>query len=147
MNLSAPFISQFFGEPLANAIPYVDIIVGNEAEAYAEANKLEDKTPRGVCKYLANMPKKNADRPRLAIITQGPDATIVCVGDQVTEYPVPPIAKDEIVDANGAGDAFVGGFIAKFVQGKEVAECVAAGQYAAGVILRVSGTVIPATKP
>lgn len=149
MNLSAPFISQFFGEPLAAAMPFVDVIVGNEseAEAFAEANKLEDKTPQGVCKYLANMPKKNVDRPRVAIITQGPLATIVCIGDKATEYPVTPIAKEEIVDANGAGDAFVGGFLSKFVQGKDMAECVAAGQYAAGVILRVSGTVLPATKP
>lgn len=33
---------------------YVDIIVGNEseAEAFGEANKLEDKTPKGVCKSV-----------------------------------------------------------------------------------------------
>lgn len=30
MNLSAPFISQIFHEPLMNAMPYVDIIFGNE---------------------------------------------------------------------------------------------------------------------
>lgn len=30
MNLSAPFLSQFFKEPLMNAMPYVDIIFGNE---------------------------------------------------------------------------------------------------------------------
>lgn len=67
---------------------------------------------------------KNGSKPRIAIITQGADATIVCVGDEVTEYPVTPINKDEIVDANGAGDAFVGGFLAKFNEGKDIAECV-----------------------
>lgn len=30
MNLSAPFLSQFFKEPLMDAMPYVDIIFGNE---------------------------------------------------------------------------------------------------------------------
>jgi len=30
MNLSAPFLSQFFKEPLMAAMPYVDIIFGNE---------------------------------------------------------------------------------------------------------------------
>lgn len=30
MNLSAPFISQFYKEPLMAALPYVDLIFGNE---------------------------------------------------------------------------------------------------------------------
>ena len=30
INLSAPFISQFFGEKVKAALPYVDIIFGNE---------------------------------------------------------------------------------------------------------------------
>lgn len=30
LNLSAPFISQFFKEPLMKVMPYVDIIFGNE---------------------------------------------------------------------------------------------------------------------
>lgn len=30
MNLSAPFISQFFKEPLMKIMPYVDILFGNE---------------------------------------------------------------------------------------------------------------------
>lgn len=30
MNLSAPFISQFYKEPLMNAMPYIDILFGNE---------------------------------------------------------------------------------------------------------------------
>lgn len=30
LNLSAPFISQFFKEPLMKVMPYVDILFGNE---------------------------------------------------------------------------------------------------------------------
>lgn len=30
-------------------------------------------------------------------------------------YPVPPIEKEKIIDTNGAGDAFVGGFLAGYV--------------------------------
>lgn len=30
MNLSAPFLSQFFKEPLMQAFPYIDILFGNE---------------------------------------------------------------------------------------------------------------------
>jgi adenosine kinase len=142
-NISAPFIPQFFKEPLNNIITYTDFLFGNESEAkaYGEANGFPDTSPRAVALKLAALPKEGG-RPRTVVITHGPDPTIVCVGDVVTEYPVPKVPKAEIVDANGAGDAFVGGFLASLVKGKSIADCVATGNYAAGVILRVSGIVI-----
>jgi adenosine kinase len=145
-NISAPFIPQFFKEPLNNVITYTDYLFGNESEAkaYGEANGWEDTTPRGVAVRLAKLPKEGG-RPRVVIITHGPDPTIVASGDTVNEYSVPKIPKEEIVDANGAGDAFVGGFLASLVKGKSIEQCVSAGNYAAGVILRVSGIVIKGT--
>ncbi|KAH9923184.1 Ribokinase-like protein [Epithele typhae] len=46
LNLSAPFIPQFFAVQLQSIMPYVDIIIGNEAEAeaWASASGLADKT-------------------------------------------------------------------------------------------------------
>jgi adenosine kinase len=43
MNLSAPFLCNFFQGPMDQASPYWDIIFGNEseAEAYAEAHNLK----------------------------------------------------------------------------------------------------------
>lgn len=40
MNLSAPFIPQFFKSQVDEILPYVDILIGNEseAEAYAAAH-------------------------------------------------------------------------------------------------------------
>lgn len=35
LNLSAPFISQFFKDPLMNAFPYVDIVFGNDDVSYS----------------------------------------------------------------------------------------------------------------
>jgi adenosine kinase len=57
---------------------------------------------------------------------------------QVTRVPA-----DKLVDTNGAGDAFVGGFLSQLVCGKDVAECVRAGSYAAGVIVQRSGCTFP----
>lgn len=34
LNLSAPFISQFYKEPLMKVLPYVDILFGNETVSY-----------------------------------------------------------------------------------------------------------------
>lgn len=37
MNLSAPFLCQFFKEPMLKALPFVDVLFGNETEAAAFA--------------------------------------------------------------------------------------------------------------
>ena len=60
---------------------------------------------------------------------------------------MPALAKELIVDANGAGDAFVGGFLAQIARGKDVAPAVKTGHYAARTILQVSGTALPKTAP
>jgi len=45
--------------------------------------------------------------------------------------------------ANGAGDAFVGGFLSQLVLGKEVADCCKAGNYCANLIIQRSGCTYP----
>ena len=49
------------------------------------------------------------------------------------------IDKSKIVDTNGAGDSFVGAFLAAIVQGKSVVEAVKAGNQLAGVVITKSG--------
>lgn len=43
MNLSAPFIPQFFKEQIDACAPYWDVLIGNEAEAlaYAESHDIK----------------------------------------------------------------------------------------------------------
>ena len=47
LNLSAPFIPQFFKMQLESLLPYIDILIGNEseAEAYAQGAGLGVRTP------------------------------------------------------------------------------------------------------
>ncbi|CAI5448121.1 unnamed protein product [Caenorhabditis angaria] len=146
LNLSAPFISQFFSEKLFEILPYVDVLFGNEteAEAFAAANKWETKCVKEVALKAAALPK-NTSRPRLVVFTQGPDPIIVVEGDKVTEYPVTRLEKEEIVDTNGAGDAFVGGFLSQFIQGKSIEQSVECGSYAAQEIIKKNGCTVPET--
>lgn len=39
MNLSAPFLMEFFGEQMAAVLPYCDYVFGNESEAAAFGEK------------------------------------------------------------------------------------------------------------
>ena len=55
----------------------------------------------------------------------------------------PSSSQSKIVDTNGAGDAFVGGFLAYLAKGKDLEAAVQAGHYAAGVIIQHSGCTFP----
>ncbi|CAI4228443.1 unnamed protein product [Auanema sp. JU1783] len=145
-NLAAPFISQFFTEPLLAALPYVDIIFGNEAEAeaFAKAAGFDTTDLKEIALKIAAM-EKVSSKKRTVIITQGSDPTIVAVGDQLLEFPVELLSPEKIVDTNGAGDAFVGGFLSQYVQGKGIEPSIAAGHYAASEVIQKQGCSVPET--
>lgn len=150
VNLAAPFIPSFFSEPLLAAIRSSDFVFGNEseAEAFAAQQKLEKNDAETVALYIAALPQiDGATRPRTVVITQGAQATVVAANGVATKFEVPALAKEQIVDVNGAGDAFVGGFLAQLARGKDIANCVEAGHYCSRTILQVSGTALPKTAP
>ena len=143
-NISAPFIAQFFTQPLMAALPYYDFLFGNESEAEAlgKALALSDVSVHAVARHMAGLPKLTPG-DRTVVITQGAKATVVSVGGgEVEEFRVELLDKEKIVDLNGAGDAFVGGFISQLVKGRPLGQCVLAGHYAARTIIQVSGIVL-----
>lgn len=145
MNLSAPFIVQFFGEQLSACMPFCDFVFANESEAaqYGEAKGFGSDIATIALKTAAQ-PKASGTRPRVVVFTQGSDSTLVACEGRVTTYPVDPLAKELLVDTNGAGDAFVGGFLSRLVVGAPMAECVRAGHWAAREIIQRSGCSFPA---
>jgi adenosine kinase len=150
LNLSAPFVCSVFGDALMQAYAYADLVFGNETElrAFAALNHLplpsttEDVSE--LVRAMASLPKKSRTfRRRIVIITQGPLPVVVSDGEEVLQVAVPPIPPKELVDANGAGDAFAGGFLAAFLLGQNLLACVQMGISSAAYILRTSGIVFP----
>ena len=73
------------------------------------------------------------------IITRGADSTAVVSSaepDLPKVHSVRKMADDEIVDTNGAGDAFAGGFMGALVLGKTVDEAVEIGHKMGAMNLR-----------
>jgi adenosine kinase len=110
LSISAPFIAQFFKDPLAETAPYWDYVIGNETEAAAwgESQGLTTTSVKEIATAMVKLPKKNTQRQRIAIVTQGTDPTVVAIGKEngeveVKEYPVHPINPSEINDTTGAG--------------------------------------------
>jgi len=141
LNLSAPFIVDFFGDQMDTAMPYADYLFGNESEAAAYGKKHNLGTDiKEIALAVAALPKKNNAKPRTVVFTQGSESTIVACNGKVTVHAVVPLSKDLLVDTNGAGDAFVGGFLSQLATGKELDACVKAGNWAAKYIIQTSGT-------
>ncbi|KAF8555109.1 Ribokinase-like protein [Imleria badia] len=142
LNLSAPFIPQFFSAQLEQVLPYTDIVIGNESEAAAYAKsilKSDTTSIAEIAKGIAGYRKAN-DRPRVVMITQGPESTIVVEGkNPVKVFPVTPIASELIVDTNGAGDAFAGGFLGAYVAGKSLDESVEVGHKMGAMCVQLVG--------
>jgi len=149
MNLSAPFIMQVppFLAALMEAIPYVDVLFGNESEAvtFAESQNWDTKDVAEIAQKISFMPKASGHRGRTVVFTQGCDPTIVAKDGKLYQFPVIALPKEKLVDTNGAGDAFVGGFLSQFVTGKAVSECCRAGNYAANALSPQSGCKYPHT--
>lgn len=80
----------------------------------------------------------------MVIITQGADSTIVAQaskgGDvKVDVHKVNKIDASKIVDTNGAGDAFAGGFLGTLAQGKSLEESIEGGHWLASESIALMG--------
>lgn len=140
-NLSAPYLCELYTEQQMTLMPYVDYLFGNETDfaAFSKQQNFGTDDLKEVALKAAALPKVNTERERMVIITQGSLPTIVAHGDEVTEYPVNEIRPEEIVDTNGAGDCFVGGFLSQLIQNKNIEECIKVANYCASYIIRRPG--------
>merc|ERR1719163_2508277 len=134
LNLSAPFLMMVppFKALFVELMPNVDFLFGNETEAqtWADSEGWDTKDVSFIATRLSLIPSTKS-RKRTVVITQGADPTIVAINGHVTQYAINALPKEKLVDTNGAGDSFVGGFLAGLSkqQGKDVdvAACCKAG--------------------
>lgn len=64
-------------------------------------------------------------------------------GEEVKEIPGVPLTKEQVVDTNGAGDSFVGGFMAQLLLDQPIEKCVDAGLWLASEVVQRSGCTFP----
>ncbi|CAH1451061.1 unnamed protein product [Lactuca virosa] len=145
MNLSAPFICEFFKDAQDNALLYVDYVFGNETEArmFSKIHGWNTDDVEEIAIKISKWRKASGTYKRITVITQGGNPVIVAEDGRIEKYPVELLPKEKLVDTNGAGDAFVGGFLSQLVQKKQIKECVRAGCYASNVIIQRSGCTYP----
>ncbi|KAL3091687.1 hypothetical protein niasHT_024269 [Heterodera trifolii] len=138
-NLSADYIPGKFKKELNQIMPFVDILFANEMEAFAYA-KANELNPTYHLHQIA-LPTEEKRGGRIVLITRGEKPLIVAQNGTIKEFPV--IFVDKIVDTNGAGDAFCGGFLAAFACDFSLENCVKFALSAAATIVQNCGCTFP----
>ena len=122
------------------------VCMGKMLKILPEEAKEEETDLKQLTKDLANW--NNPPQKRIIVTTNGAKETIACESgsEPVVRTPM-AIEKSKIVDTNGAGDSFAGGFLAYYIQKAPLAKCVDAGHYASFWNLHERGCAVPAQKP
>ena len=149
LTLSAVCIVQYHMDKIKEIADMSDMIIGNMEETEVLAggkNAVFQDTYEKVHKLLS-------PRNRLLVVTCGSHG-VYCSKynyqsmrlDLILQCFPNFVKNDDIVDLNGAGDAFLGGFLAMYLKGNannKLFSCCKAGNEAAAVILRNVGCTFP----
>ena len=143
INLSAEFICLQYTKILTELASKASFIFGNNKElrAFATASGFNSDLHDDfeTVRWLLDNPLEEADRLRAVVITRAERSVIIGTKSEVREASVPDLHPGLIRDTNGAGDAFVGGFLAGLVREDSVADCVLAAISVAQNVLNISG--------
>lgn len=156
-NLPAPFFISAHFNDIYDFVQSADIVFANFDEATFFAEKLKEIQVLGSCnsieeviKSLAMLPKKNPNKSRIIVITCGSNPAWVCEYHPqkpneiyCESYEVMDLPECNIIDTNGAGDSFAGGFLSQYIKGKSLKESMKAGLWAANIIIQQRGFQIP----
>jgi len=152
--LGAVFMLEFHNEKMMTIANKCDFIIGNMEEAFALINN--DKNGKkvivkeGTKDYklvFENFHKKmEKNNKRIAIITDDSNGVICSKYNYdknqlefiIESFPE-KIPEDEIIDSNGAGDSFLGGFLSQLMIGKDLLHCSKMGNICGGINLRNVG--------
>jgi sugar/nucleoside kinase (ribokinase family) len=75
--------------------------------------------------------------PKIVIVTDGASGALVSVEGAI--HSVSAFKPAKLVDPTGAGDAFIGGFLAEYVRGEDCSRCAHVGSALASVVVEGIG--------
>ena len=150
LSLSATFIVKFHHEKIIELANDADIIAGNREEAMEFVGQKYDD----IKIIFENMFEKlKPNKNRFIVITDGEKGAYFGKYnykekrlEHYIRYFANKLKDEEIQDLNGAGDAFLGGFLSRYMKGDSVHDCIKIGIEAATIILKNVGCTFPKEK-
>ena len=110
-NLNNSYFAEINRDEIISLLPKIDIIIGNEPDSRVlfKTDNLEDI----INNYLKHS--------QIVIITQEEKGAIIATKDKRFHIPT-KVLQEKIIDLNGAGDAFAGGFLYGYTHGYSLEE-------------------------
>lgn len=149
LTLSAVFMVQSHREKIMEIAQNSDMVVGNleEFEAFAEVQRTDPQTT------IAKAHEKLSPKERLFVVTDGANGVYVTKYDYnkkgldyfLQSFPK-KLKNEDICDLNGAGDAFLGGFLSQYMKGASLEQCCKVGNDASYIIIKNVGCTFPKNK-
>ncbi|MGO2521142.1 MAG: carbohydrate kinase family protein [Microbacterium sp.] len=118
-------------EGVAECLPLVELLLPNAAEAIALASALGEGASD-----VESAAKALASHGPTVIVKDGAAGGLAAIGDRVLRAPGLSL---EVVDTTGAGDSFDAGFLAAWLEGRELAEALRWAAVAGSLSTRGSG--------
>jgi adenosine kinase len=138
-NLNARYILQTYRDDMKFLVENSSVVFGNQKEY----QKLAEIYGFADIERVANHLIKRSPTNKVLVITHGDQPVVVFNGSREscakTEYKVPEVVQNQIVDTTGAGDGFVAGFLFKYVRKKCLADCVEYGNVISGKVIKTIG--------
>lgn len=146
LTLCDAFMIEFHKEKIMEIANLADMVVGN----FHAAEVLADGRGKNMKETFEKIHKKLFNKERMLVITAG------CQGAFCSKFNYQKmqleflfqdfpqnIKNSDIIDLNGAGDAFLGGFLSQQMQGKTLSSCCKCGNEIATVVIRNIGCTFP----
>ncbi|XP_012940290.1 adenosine kinase isoform X3 [Aplysia californica] len=150
LNLASVNICKKYANHLQSLMPFIDVLFGNgeEVDEFIQICGFKQVHSRAEAAILLSKWEVSGEHrmPRVVVVTQGEKPALFVQGC-VQEFPPMSISPDQLVDTNGAGDAFVGGFLASLIEDGEPIRAVASGHFAANAVIKERGCTLPTKIP
>lgn len=144
VTLSAVFMVKTYLDRIMTICNLANVVIGNIEECEAMLEPVDYKRHR--YETFREIHRKLCKKNRILVMTSGKEGVFISKFnydrnelDFVLQSFANLIEHKDIVDLNGAGDAFLGGFISQYMRGKSLLTCGKAGNDASSVILRNVG--------
>jgi sugar/nucleoside kinase (ribokinase family) len=102
-----------------------------------KSSKKEIESLTGLSDVNLAMKSIHGHGVKIVVVTSGANGATVSVEDTV--HAVPAFRSEKVVDPTGAGDAFIGGFLAEYVQGEDISRCSYVGSAMASLVVEGVG--------
>lgn len=152
LSTASDFIVRDNADKILELLPYIDILFINleELSTLRNAMKLNNLNDNEFFNHISlNIDKVNKLKKRIFINTRGNQSSLIYEADfkegNAKLYTVPVIDLDKrlIIDTNGAGDSFSGGFLAGLLMNFSIQDSAKFGNCVASEIIQLKGFQIP----